>query len=231
MADWLKTEFYFGLSIQVDNDSNDERKSSDLEVRPEDFSQFLAQEVTPRFPEGLTVVPARGQWQSPVKGSAPIQERSQIVLVYHPDTLEQRASILDVVEAYRERFRQEAVLFSSTNSHVCITATDCLSTQFFWNTTALVDGTNAEANQTAEEGCSGTRFDKTAHVPTSLALTVSVLVFALVHAHYQHHRLAKRVGAAEGALKALLAGRCGRRDSGDEAFLKAPAEKDVATKS
>lgn len=139
IADWLKTEFYFGLSIQTEDGTTiaDDGDASSRTVLPEDFTRFLEEEVTPRFPDGLTVVPALGQWLSPVAGSTPVQERSQIVLVYHPDVAGRRQAVLAVVEAYRERFQQEAVLYSSTNTHVCITAADCLSTQFFWNTTEL----------------------------------------------------------------------------------------------
>ena len=47
------------------------------------WSQFLASEVTPRFPDGLTVYDAKGQWRAP--GSKKIsRERSKVVMIAMP---------------------------------------------------------------------------------------------------------------------------------------------------
>ena len=39
-------------------------QTPDGAVTAEQWTQFLATDVTPRFPRGLTVWPAAGQWQS-----------------------------------------------------------------------------------------------------------------------------------------------------------------------
>ncbi len=48
----VRTELYFGKSIPGGGTVTDAA-----------FAQFLDQEVTPRFPAGFTVVPARGQFR------------------------------------------------------------------------------------------------------------------------------------------------------------------------
>ena len=77
---------------------------------------FLRDEVTPRFPEGLTVWDAQGQWRAP-SGSID-QEQSKVLLVVHADTPQARQSIQDVIAAYRKAFEQQAVLWET--ARVCI---------------------------------------------------------------------------------------------------------------
>jgi len=52
-------------------------------VSDTEWQRFLTEVVTPRFPQGLTVLEASGQWQ----GAAGVveQERSQVVTIFHPD--------------------------------------------------------------------------------------------------------------------------------------------------
>jgi hypothetical protein len=64
--------------------------------------------VTPRFPLGLTVLEATGQWKG--AGGAVEQERSEIVTVFHPDTESARRSVQETAQEYKRRFQQEAVL-------------------------------------------------------------------------------------------------------------------------
>jgi hypothetical protein len=44
------------------------------------WARFLAREVTPRFPDGLTVFDANGQWRDAKRGRA-VREPSKIVRV------------------------------------------------------------------------------------------------------------------------------------------------------
>jgi Protein of unknown function (DUF3574) len=79
-----------------------------LEVSPADWQQFLAEVITPRFPEGLTSWAAAGQWRN---DAGELEKESSYVLhIVHSDSPRMRAAIVEVIAIYKERFRQEAVL-------------------------------------------------------------------------------------------------------------------------
>ena len=83
-------------------------------VGAEDWSSFLRDVVTPRFPEGFTTWPARGQWKS---SSGTIQkEASYIVNIVHPEAETSEAAIRAIIDTYKSRFRQESVLRVSSRS-------------------------------------------------------------------------------------------------------------------
>jgi hypothetical protein len=72
------------------------------------WSQFLADEITPRFPDGLTVYDAKGQWRAP--GSDKIaQQRSKVVMIAMPPATDNDARLQQIVEAYKGRFKQQSV--------------------------------------------------------------------------------------------------------------------------
>ena len=77
-------------------------------VSDADWRRFLDEVVTPRFPSGLTVVDATGQWRG--ESGVVEQERSQIVTVFHAGDAGSRRAVADVAAEYKRRFRQEAVL-------------------------------------------------------------------------------------------------------------------------
>ena len=88
----------------------------DGSVSPEDWQRFLAEEITPRFPDGLTSWTAAGQWRN---GSGILEKESSFVLhVVHADTVQANEAILAVMKIYKESFRQEAVL--RVRSTACI---------------------------------------------------------------------------------------------------------------
>jgi hypothetical protein len=72
------------------------------------WRQFLAAEVTPRFPDGLTVVDAAGQWRDRKRDTV-VREPSKVVTVLLRDGTRDQAQIAAVVEAYKRRFRQQSV--------------------------------------------------------------------------------------------------------------------------
>jgi hypothetical protein len=78
---------------------------------------FLRDEVTRRFPEGLTVWDADGQWRTPA-GTID-HERSKVLLLVHPDTVDARRSVQEIIEIYRKTFEQQSVLWES--ARVCTT--------------------------------------------------------------------------------------------------------------
>jgi hypothetical protein len=81
------------------------------------FADFLAREITPRFPDGLTVVDARGQWRDTERGRI-VREPSKLVLLTFRDDAERRGSLTTIVETYKKRFRQQSVLTSLRTSCV-----------------------------------------------------------------------------------------------------------------
>lgn len=85
-------------------------------VTPEDWSQFLGETVTPRFPLGFTTWQASGQWRS--ESGNIVREPSYVLSVVHPAGSSHEISIREVVDAYKVKHRQEAVL--QVRSNVCM---------------------------------------------------------------------------------------------------------------
>ncbi len=80
-------------------------------VSEQEWEGFLAREVTPRFPDGLTVIAAYGQVKGEAHGSAQVvREGMRLVLIYHPDTPEAAAKLAEIRRLYSERFHQWGVL-------------------------------------------------------------------------------------------------------------------------
>lgn len=77
-------------------------------VSDQAWAGFLAEVVTPRFPAGLTVWPAQGQWRGL---SGVIERESSFVLeLIHPDDAATERAIREIAAEYKRRFSQEAVL-------------------------------------------------------------------------------------------------------------------------
>ncbi|UZE51529.1 DUF3574 domain-containing protein [Rhodopseudomonas sp. P2A-2r] len=74
------------------------------------FADFLAAEVTPRFPDGLTVIDARGQWRD--GAGALLREPSKLLLLVFDDDARKRADLVAIADAYKRKFRQQSVLTS-----------------------------------------------------------------------------------------------------------------------
>ena len=77
-------------------------------VSEANWARFLATEVTPRFPDGLTVLDARGQWRPP-GGTRITRERSTVVMIAMPPGADNDARLQQIIEAYKTRFRQQSV--------------------------------------------------------------------------------------------------------------------------
>jgi hypothetical protein len=78
------------------------------EVSTATWQAFLDSEVTPRFPQGFSVWRVSGQWQS-ATGTL-VHEPTQVLNIVHDGLPEARAAIAQIVQAYKSRFQQEAVL-------------------------------------------------------------------------------------------------------------------------
>ena len=71
------------------------------------WKRFLAREVTPRFPDGLTVYETTGQWRDPAT-KAVTRERSRVLRIIVPaDTARDRIDA--VAAAYKTQFAQKSV--------------------------------------------------------------------------------------------------------------------------
>ena len=79
-------------------------------VTEADWAAFLAEEVTPRFPDGLTAWDAAGQWRG--RDGRVGREATKLLWIALPGEgmAGAAARVGPVVEAYRARFGQESVL-------------------------------------------------------------------------------------------------------------------------
>jgi len=69
---------------------------------------FLAREVTPRFPDGLTVYETTGQWRDPARNLI-LRERSRVLRIIVPADAAPHGKVEAVAEAYKKQFQQKSV--------------------------------------------------------------------------------------------------------------------------
>ena len=77
-----------------------------------EWQEFLDQVVTPRFPAGLTVVSADGQWRG--QNGSLEHERAEVLTLFHAGDAVARRAVSEVIAEYKRRFQQEAVLRERT---------------------------------------------------------------------------------------------------------------------
>jgi hypothetical protein len=80
------------------------------------FHKFVDEELTPRFPDGLTILDGGGQWRGPENKL--IRESSKIVLIVLPAKGDSGQRIDAVRTAYKTRFHQDSVLLITQASCV-----------------------------------------------------------------------------------------------------------------
>jgi len=85
-------------------------------VTPAEWTDFLGGVVTPRFPHGLTVWPASGQWRG--TDGAIVREPSFVLSLIHPADEASETAIRAIIDEYKARCRQEAVL--RVRSQACV---------------------------------------------------------------------------------------------------------------
>jgi len=95
----MLTTLYFGLS----------RTSG--AISDAEWTGYLRDEVTPRFPNGLTVWDADGQWRA--ADSTINRERAKVLLVVHDGKSKSLQSLIELVDRYKAMFQQESVLWES----------------------------------------------------------------------------------------------------------------------
>ena len=73
-----------------------------------DFGRFVDREIMSRFPNGLTVFSAAGQWREQA-GDKIVREPSKVVQIVLPGKAEDQAHLAEIAEAYKKRFQQQSV--------------------------------------------------------------------------------------------------------------------------
>lgn len=95
----VQSTLYFGLEL-----------SDGGTVSERDWTRFLAEIVTPRFPDGLTVVDAYGQWRDTgLSDSAMVREATKVVIIVHDSTPDAATALAAIKTGYMERFGQSSV--------------------------------------------------------------------------------------------------------------------------
>lgn len=84
-------------------------------VSDEEWRRFLTEEVTPRYPDGFTVLNAAGQWRDPM--GRIISEDSRDLVVIVRDAAAELPKVTAIRDTYKMRFNQDAVLF--VQSQIC----------------------------------------------------------------------------------------------------------------
>jgi hypothetical protein len=79
------------------------------EVSEAQWARFVDEEITPRFPAGLTVTDARGQYRDSRTGRID-RERSKRLTLIVDNVATVRPNLDAVAEAYKKRFQQQSVL-------------------------------------------------------------------------------------------------------------------------
>jgi Protein of unknown function (DUF3574) len=92
-----KLELLFGMS----------RKSGG-EVSDAEWAAFLDAEVTPRFPDGLTVLAGNGQWRN--DAGVLTREKSRMLLIWYAATADSDGKIEAIRNAFKAGFGQESVM-------------------------------------------------------------------------------------------------------------------------
>ena len=97
---WVDTRLYFGLGPAEHPDQG---------ISETRWREFLDREVTPRFPDGLSVAEIYGQWQG--KGqAAPERLRSKVLIIDYADSPENRAKIEAIRAAWKKMTGDQSVM-------------------------------------------------------------------------------------------------------------------------
>ena len=102
---FARTELLFGSS-----------RSNGPDITEEEFQGFIDLQVTPRFPEGLTLLSGDGQFQDST-GNV-IQEGSKLLILLYPFSRDRSALVDEVRAEYKSAFQQESVL--RVDEHSCV---------------------------------------------------------------------------------------------------------------
>jgi Protein of unknown function (DUF3574) len=105
---WVRSELYFGVATEGDE------KSAIAETQ---WRAFLDREVTPRFPDGLTVFDAYGQWLFRGR-TGPERQNSKVLVILHEHTPQRMADIEAIRWAWKRVTGHQSVLWSRQAAEV-----------------------------------------------------------------------------------------------------------------
>ena len=77
-------------------------------VSEAEFSSFVTREITRRFPDGLTIIDARGQWRDRLRNRT-VREPSKVVTIVLPGNSADDERLSQIIEVYKARFKQQSV--------------------------------------------------------------------------------------------------------------------------
>jgi hypothetical protein len=105
-----RTELFFGTG-----------RAGAAPVSDQEFDAFTDAEITPRFPDGLTVLTGAGQWRGSDGKLA--KERSKVLILLYPkpSAAESGPKIEDIRHLYEQKFNQESVLRADDPEPRCVT--------------------------------------------------------------------------------------------------------------
>jgi len=104
-----RTELFFGTG-----------RAGKPAVSDQEFDAFLDAEITPRFPDGLTLLPGSGQFRG--SDGKLVQERSMVVILFYPrkDGPEDSKKVDEIRGLYEKKFNQESVLRADEQEGTCV---------------------------------------------------------------------------------------------------------------
>ena len=94
----VETQLFFGMN-----------KPKGGVVGAAQWDAFVKREVVPRFPEGFSVLGGAGFWLDG-QTKRTISEKSKVIVRMHADGADADQAISAIIEDYKTRFDQEAVL-------------------------------------------------------------------------------------------------------------------------
>ena len=97
---WVETKLYFGLGPADQPNKG---------ISEGEWRAFLDREVTPRFPHGLSVLDAYGQWQGKNQLS-PERLRTKCLIIDYPDTAENRGKAEAIRAAWKRKTGDQSVM-------------------------------------------------------------------------------------------------------------------------
>ncbi len=100
-AGWARSELYFAVGNEDGSGTIDDAR----------WRAFLDTEVTPRFPDGLTVLDGYGQWRFR-DGGRLVRQRCKVLVVLHEDDAARREDIEAIRRAWKRATGHESVLWA-----------------------------------------------------------------------------------------------------------------------
>jgi len=85
------------------------RKIGDrIAVTEAKWSRFVDREITPHFPDGLSVVDAHGQWRDATRNRI-VREPSKLVTIVLQGKGGENEKLQQIIEAYKRQFSEKSV--------------------------------------------------------------------------------------------------------------------------